>query len=716
MWDNEKFDNLTWFACFTKSRDQCSSGCFTTCDLPPTERLTHCTHSAIGYRIGCFLIQQTLANRPGECHNFSNHSLNNLNHVPLLIDRNNQTHDNEQKYPIVNDCVNHCQVDNDCKNPLQICCKSNCHQQCTDPIYNELVPPRPILVNSVVSSTNENIVKLFWSAQYQNITSKMNPIVFILQARICICKVFNESYASKWQTLIMTHEFGVNLEAFEPGRLYQFRIAAVSIHGTRGFGLSTNTYPVDPIRPSPPGPPRNVTDSMWRLYSSGKINLLLRWQPPVRSDLPLTEYLISWSIDHGYLQTDGGTLEALVQFTQTINAPIYNELVPPRPILVNSVVSSTNENIVKLFWSVQYQNITSKMNPIVFILQARICICKVFNESYASKWQTLIMTHEFGVNLEAFEPGRLYQFRIAAVSIHGTRGFGLSTNTYPVDPIRPSPPGPPTNVTDSMWRLYSSGKINLLLRWQPPVRSDLPLTEYLISWSIDHGYLQTGGATLEALVQFTQTINAWVCSVDFQENSDADENIVVGVSENSSTQEKAVKTNLETLLNGQKVDGIFCVAGGWVGGNAAAHDFLENCDTMWKKCVWSSSIAASLASKFLLASGLSVLTGAHAALQATPSMLGYGMAKAAVHQLTKSLAGQNSGLPYGSCVLAISPATLDTPMNRKWMPKADHSSWTATEKVAELFTTWLEESNNRPQSGSIIQLVTKNGITECIPA
>ncbi|CAH8477761.1 unnamed protein product [Schistosoma turkestanicum] len=145
------------------------------------------------------------------------------------------------------------------------------------PIYNELVPPRPILVNSVVSSTNANIVKLFWFAQYQNITSTMNPIVFILQARICICKVFNESYASKWQTLIMTHEFGVNLEAFEPGRLYQFRIAAVSIH--------------DPIRPSPPGPPRNVTDSMWRLYSSGKINLLLRWQPPVRSDLPLTEYL-----------------------------------------------------------------------------------------------------------------------------------------------------------------------------------------------------------------------------------------------------------------------------------------------------------------------------------------------------------------------------------------------------------------------------------------
>ncbi|KAH8860502.1 Dihydropteridine reductase [Schistosoma japonicum] len=216
-------------------------------------------------------------------------------------------------------------------------------------------------------------------------------------------------------------------------------------------------------------------------------------------------------------------------------------------------------------------------------------------------------------------------------------------------------------------------------------------------------------------VQHFKSRGYWVCSIDFQENSDADVNIIVGASENCSTQEKVVKNSLDTFLSSQKVDGIFCVAGGWVGGNAASQDFLENCDTIWKKCVWSSSIAASLASKYLSSSGLLVLTGAQAALQATPTMLGYGMAKAAVHQLTKSLGGQNSGLPNGSCVLAISPATLDTPMNRKWMPKANHSSWTPTEKVAELFTTWLEEASNRPKSGSIIQLITQNGITECIP-
>lgn len=64
-------------------------------------------------------------------------------------------------------------------------------------------------------------------------------------------------------------------------------------------------------------------------------------------------------------------------------------------------------------------------------------------------------------------------------------------------------------------------------------------------------------------------------------------------------------------------------------------------------------------------------------------MIGYGMAKAAVHQLTKSLGQDNSGLPKNSTTVAILPVTLDTPMNRKWMSGADFSTWTSLEFVAE---------------------------------
>lgn len=43
-------------------------------------------------------------------------------------------------------------------------------------------------------------------------------------------------------------------------------------------------------------------------------------------------------------------------------------------------------------------------------------------------------------------------------------------------------------------------------------------------------------------------------------------------------------------------------------------------------------------------------------------MIGYGMAKAAVHQLTKSLAEPDSGLPEGASAVAILP--YDTPGSR----------------------------------------------------
>lgn len=122
--------------------------------------------------------------------------------------------------------------------------------------------------------------------------------------------------------------------------------------------------------------------------------------------------------------------------------------------------------------------------------------------------------------------------------------------------------------------------------------------------------------------------------------------------------------------------------GGWAGGNASK-DLAKNADLMWKQSVWSSAISATIGSRFLKPGGVLTLTGADAALNGTPGMIGYGLAKAAVHQLTKSLAEDKSGLPDNSLVVSILPITLDTPMNRKWMPKADFSTWTPLDFIAE---------------------------------
>ena len=94
-------------------------------------------------------------------------------------------------------------------------------------------------------------------------------------------------------------------------------------------------------------------------------------------------------------------------------------------------------------------------------------------------------------------------------------------------------------------------------------------------------------------------------------------------------------------------------------------------------------------------------------------MIGYGMAKAAVHQMVKSLAAEKSGLPEDSVAVAILPTTLDTPMNHKWMPKADHSTWTPLQFVAETLYKWTfpDATGDRPSSGALLKLVTKSGET-----
>ncbi|EUB57250.1 Dihydropteridine reductase [Echinococcus granulosus] len=57
-------------------------------------------------------------------------------------------------------------------------------------------------------------------------------------------------------------------------------------------------------------------------------------------------------------------------------------------------------------------------------------------------------------------------------------------------------------------------------------------------------------------------------------------------------------------------------------------------------------------------------------------MIGYGLAKAAVHHLASSLAEPESGMPPDSCVITLLFGILDTPANRKWMSKEDSSTWT----------------------------------------
>ncbi|XP_078033633.1 dihydropteridine reductase isoform X2 [Augochlora pura] len=198
-----------------------------------------------------------------------------------------------------------------------------------------------------------------------------------------------------------------------------------------------------------------------------------------------------------------------------------------------------------------------------------------------------------------------------------------------------------------------------------------------------------------------------------KQNDHADANIIVKPENSWQEQETDILQQIANILEGNKVDGVVCVAGGWAGGNASHKDYVKNCDLMWKQSVWSSVIASSIAAHHLKEGGFLSLTGAKAAVEGTPGMIGYGLAKGAVHQLTKSLASKGSGMPKDSLVAAILPVTLDTPMNRKWMSNADTSTWTPLEFVADLFWKW-SQGQDRPTNGSLLQLITEDNKTELI--
>ncbi|KAK3828933.1 MAG: dihydropteridine reductase-like protein [Benniella sp.] len=213
------------------------------------------------------------------------------------------------------------------------------------------------------------------------------------------------------------------------------------------------------------------------------------------------------------------------------------------------------------------------------------------------------------------------------------------------------------------------------------------------------------GALGRAIVSKFRQMDWNVFSIDFFANQEATTNILLEKNDTLEEQGRRVIGSVSC-----HVDAIVCVAGGWAGGNAASNDLFSTSELMWKQSVHSSLVASHLASKSLKPNGLLLLTGAYPAQKGTPFMIGYGMAKAAVHQLVLSLAGPDSGLPADAKVNAILPVTLDTPMNRSGMPNADFTSWTPCSEIAEQMYKWATDKDTAP-SGKLIEIVTQDNKT-----
>jgi len=77
----------------------------------------------------------------------------------------------------------------------------------------------------------------------------------------------------------------------------------------------------------------------------------------------------------------------------------------------------------------------------------------------------------------------------------------------------------------------------------------------------------------------------------------------------------------------------------------------------------------------------------------------YAAAKAGVAALTAALAQEVVG--QGILVNAVAPSIMDTPENRKAMPKADHAAWAKVEDVARTIL-FLASPDNRVTRGAVV--------------
>jgi NAD(P)-dependent dehydrogenase (short-subunit alcohol dehydrogenase family) len=152
-----------------------------------------------------------------------------------------------------------------------------------------------------------------------------------------------------------------------------------------------------------------------------------------------------------------------------------------------------------------------------------------------------------------------------------------------------------------------------------------------------------------------------------------------------------------------RIDILLNIVGTYAGGKILA----ETEEELWDKMMNINLKSAFLCSKSVLPYmmereyGKIVSISAKTAVQqGRRSRSGaYAVSKAGIVTLTEALAEET--MKYGIQVNCIMPSVIDTPDNRKMLPKADFSKWVDPEEIADVIL-FLVSDVSRPTSGASI--------------
>lgn len=175
------------------------------------------------------------------------------------------------------------------------------------------------------------------------------------------------------------------------------------------------------------------------------------------------------------------------------------------------------------------------------------------------------------------------------------------------------------------------------------------------------------------------------------------------------TQAAAARDAVETVVSRfGKLDVLVHVLGGFAGGQAVA----EMDDATWEQMrdlnLTSAFYVLRAAIPHLRKSGRGriVAIGSLTAVEPHAKLGAYVTFKAALAMLVRTVALENKDA--GLTANAILPGTMDTPANRKAMPKADFSKWVQPSDVADL-VLWLADERAGHITGADIAVDGSNG-------
>ena len=131
-----------------------------------------------------------------------------------------------------------------------------------------------------------------------------------------------------------------------------------------------------------------------------------------------------------------------------------------------------------------------------------------------------------------------------------------------------------------------------------------------------------------------------------------------------------------------RLDALVNTVGGWAGGKTVAETSLE---------AWQHMLDLNLRTAFLLSRsvlppmleagwGRIVHTSSKSAVEPRAKGAAYAVSKMGLITLTEVIAAEVKGT--GVTANVVLPSTIDTPANRKMMPKADPSGWVPPERSA----------------------------------